>query len=293
MACYSPLQGWRDASGLIRFSARKGADVDVTVACGTCVGCRVARSRMWALRIVHESKLWDRNCFVTLTYDDDHLPPYGSLRYRDVQLFHKKLRHLGKFRFFAVGEYGSELSRPHYHVCYFGAFPRDARRLRSLSEERFVSWESTEWAELWTQGFVHIGELNYQSAAYASGYIFKKLHGDLGASHYKRIDEDGVWHPLEPEFARMSNRPGIGADWYHRYAADFHARDFAVHDGKRFPVPKYYDRLLERADPDSLARLKEERELSVIPFRSDNTPARLAVKAEVAAALIRHTDKRK
>ena len=100
VACYNPLNGYRDASGAIRFSARKGTDAEVTVPCGVCIGCRISRSRMWALRIVHESKLWDRNCFVTLSYDDVALPPHGSLRYRDVQLFHKKLRKAhGAFRF--------------------------------------------------------------------------------------------------------------------------------------------------------------------------------------------------
>ena len=121
MACYSPLSGFYDKSGAVVFSRREGTDVEVTVPCGTCVGCRIARSRMWALRIVHESKLWDRNCFVTLSYAPEHLPAYGSLSYPDVQRFHKRLRfHYGRFRFFAAGEYGEELSRPHYHVCYFG-----------------------------------------------------------------------------------------------------------------------------------------------------------------------------
>ena len=95
---------------------------------------------MWALRCMHEAKLHDRNCFVTLTYDDLHLPPHGSLRYRDIQLFHKKLRRrVGAFRFFLCGEYGEQLGRPHYHACYFGMFPPDAKRLRSLSQEKHVS----------------------------------------------------------------------------------------------------------------------------------------------------------
>lgn len=97
------------------------------------------------------------------------------------------------------------------------------------------------------------------SAAYAAGYIFKKIHGDLAKTHYQRIDADGVCHSVEPEFARMSLRPGIGRGWYERYASDFHTHDYAVHDGRRFPVPKYYDRLLEEAtriDSQSCARIE-------------------------------------
>lgn len=291
VACFSPLQGFYDASGRVVFSRRSGTDVEVTVPCGTCVGCRVRRSRMWALRIVHESKLHDRNCFVTLTYEDSRLPPHGSLRYADVQAFHKRLRfHSGPFRFFAVGEYGEKLTRPHYHVCYFGYYPEDAKRLRSLSAERFASFSSESLSKIWGLGHVHIGELTYASAAYASGYIFKKLHGDQGANYYKRVDADGVWHPIEPEFARMSLRPGIGFRWYQRHAPDFHTHDYAVLDGKRFPVPKYYDRLLERADPVRLSELKEDRERAALPHRADNHPDRLVVKAEVARAKIAHTD---
>lgn len=291
VACYSPLSGFRTEAGTISFSRRQGTDLEVTVPCGTCVGCRVQRSRMWSLRIVHESKLWDRNSFVTLTYDDFRLPAHGSLLYRDIQLFHKKLRkRVGPFRFFCVGEYGEQLSRPHYHVCYFNMFPSDAKRLRSLSEERFASYSSKMLEEVWGNGHVHVGELTYASASYAAGYIFKKLHGDLGADHYKRIDADGVWHPIEPEFCRMSLRPGIGRGWYERYASDFHTHDHAVLDGKCFPVPKYYDRLLERSNPVRYAELKEDRERRALPYRDDNRPDRLAVKAEVARAKIAHTD---
>lgn len=293
MACYRPLHGYRDKGGSIVFSARKGADIEVTVPCGQCIGCRVARSRMWALRCVHESKLWDRNCFVTLTYDDKHLPPFASLRYSDVQLFHKKLRKaVGPFRFFLAGEYGEVLGRPHYHACYFGFFPPDAKRLRSLSSERFPGYSSDLMVRLWGHGHVHIGEMTYASAAYCSGYIFKKVGGLQGADKYKRVDSDGVWQPIDPEFARMSLKPGIGADWYRRYVEDFHGRDYCVHDGKQFPVPKYYDRLLERCNETRISELREDRELRALPFRPDNVPSRLAVKAEVAEAKLRHSDKR-
>ncbi len=72
MPCYSPLKGWVDSdTGGIKFR-RDGAQATMEVACGQCLGCRLDRSRMWAMRIVHESSLYDDNCFVTLTYDDEH-----------------------------------------------------------------------------------------------------------------------------------------------------------------------------------------------------------------------------
>ena len=70
MPCYSPLKGWKDRfTGGIVFR-RENATEAMEVACGQCLGCRLDRSRMWAMRIVHESSLYDDNCFITLTYRD-------------------------------------------------------------------------------------------------------------------------------------------------------------------------------------------------------------------------------
>ena len=79
MPCYHPLQGWRKQGGGITFNLRDGfVDRPVTVSCGQCIGCRLERSRQWAIRCMHEASLHESNCFVTLTYSDDgikHLPP--------------------------------------------------------------------------------------------------------------------------------------------------------------------------------------------------------------------------
>ena len=73
MPCYSPLKGWKDRhTGGLSFR-RDNAFEKMEVACGQCLGCRLDYSRMWAMRIVHESTLHELdggNCFVTLTYRD-------------------------------------------------------------------------------------------------------------------------------------------------------------------------------------------------------------------------------
>lgn len=63
----------------------------IEVPCGHCVSCRIARSREWAVRLLHESEFWEEYCFVTLTYSDDNLVS-ASLVPRDLTLFFKKLR---------------------------------------------------------------------------------------------------------------------------------------------------------------------------------------------------------
>lgn len=284
MACFHPVPAYRTAAGEVVFAERAGVDSHLTLPCGQCVGCRVARARAWSLRCVHEAALHKFNCFLTLTYRPSDLPPGGSLRYRDFQLFMKRLRKAAKapVRFFVCGEYGDQLSRPHYHACLFGYDFPDKKPATYLGKPG--TWTSSKLDQLWQLGHTHLGELNVRSAGYAARYCLKKVTGDLAAKHYERVDQDGVVHHLEPEFARMSLRPGVGAEWFGRFRSDVVNRDYVIHDGSSYPVPRYYDRLLERDDPNRLAEMKEDRETKAIPLRPDATPARLAVREEVERA---------
>jgi len=154
--------------------------------CGQCMPCRINRRRLWTARMMLESLLHSHNSFVTLTYDNDHLPRDGSVVPSHLQLFLKRLRASISprvIRFYGVGEYGDRTKRPHYHVVIFG--------LVYINELRSA----------WTKGMVHVGELNKDSAGYCAGYITKSLTKKddprLGGRH--------------PEFCRMSLKPGIGA----------------------------------------------------------------------------------
>ena len=119
MACFHPVIGFRAKypnpdSGRtpLVFSARDAADPDdpLKIPCGRCIGCRLERSRQWAIRCVHEASLYERNCFITLTFSPEHFPKDRSLNKRDFQLFIKRLRK--KFgpgvRYFHCGEYGEQ-----------------------------------------------------------------------------------------------------------------------------------------------------------------------------------------
>ena len=95
MACYAPLHGFRAAGGQVTFNRREGfLDLPLTVSCGSCIGCRLERSRQWAVRIMHEAQMHDSNSFLTLTYNDEHLPANGSLKLSDFQQFCRNLRKL-------------------------------------------------------------------------------------------------------------------------------------------------------------------------------------------------------
>ena len=91
MACYPPLPAWRTADGKVVFREGTDAVASLFLPCGRCVGCRLERSRQWSVRIMHEAQFYADSSFITLTYDDDHIPPFGSLFYPDFQGFMKRL----------------------------------------------------------------------------------------------------------------------------------------------------------------------------------------------------------
>lgn len=75
--------------------------------CGTCSECQISKSKDWSARCYLESLKWAQNCFITLTYDNKHLPKNRTLVKRDLQLFWKRFRKRGyKVRYMACGEYG-------------------------------------------------------------------------------------------------------------------------------------------------------------------------------------------
>nr|QJB19142.1 MAG: replication initiator protein [Microvirus sp.] len=286
MTCHAPLQGYRSASSKgITFNLKEGyRDFPMSVPCGQCLGCRIDKSRQWALRCVHEASLHELSCFVTLTYDDQHLPPGGTLVKRDLQLFIKKLRRFHEYhntlpdgtkpapiRFYACGEYGEGLERPHYHVLFFGLQFGDARK-HSLSKSGLEQLVSDRLDAIWGRGHCYIGKVSFQSAAYCARYVIKKVTGDRASAHYEgRI----------PEFSTMSTKPGIGSGWFDKYKSDAFPSDFLVHQGKRIPVPKFYtDKLSDK----ELKPIKRRRKQYALDKAHDNTPQRLAVRAEVLEA---------
>lgn len=257
MPCYHPIPAWyakkRNESGKrgIVFNPADGfKDRKLEVPCGRCIGCQLERSRQWAVRCMHESKEYDANCFVTLTYDPAHVPVLpGSnvqtLRPRDYQLFMKRLRLVKPgVRFFQCGEYGEQFSRPHHHAILFNCHFADSRFLKTKAGIELYT--SEELDELWGLGQCTVGAVTFESAAYVARYCMKKLEGkDYG---------DRV-----AEFATMSRRPGIGAAFLERFRSDIYPSDECVVRGVACRPPRYYDSRLEKVAPSVLSRVKARR----------------------------------
>jgi len=258
MPCYHPIKGYRSRTGRdpvtgkwpVVFDFKNGyLDKQVTIPCGKCIGCRLDRSRQWAVRCVHESRLYDQNSFITLTYKDNP----ESLNVEDFQKFMKRLRkkyHGKSIRFFHCGEYGDNFNRPHHHACLFN-HDFDDKKLWKKTEGGNL-YISEELNNLWPYGYHLIGSVTWESAAYVARYVTKKITGEKAEEHY---------NGRKPEYITMSRKPGIGKNYWDRYKSDMLAIDQVVmRDGKLLRVPRFYDKLLEIDDPEAINRIRNNRQ---------------------------------
>ena len=286
MACFKPLTAWKTESGEVVWSERGAISRELTLPCGQCVGCRLERSRQWAVRVMHESQMHLGNSFVTLTYDDDHVPSDGSLNYRHYQLFMKRLRKkIGPVRFYMAGEYGEKFGRPHYHACLFGAYFGDRQLFKRMGSGCDI-YTSELLSSVWTDGFASVGELTFESAAYVARYCMKKVTGDKADEHYRRTDFiTGESYSIEPEFNRMSLRPGIGASWLDKYKTDVYPHDHVISNGFPAKPPRYFDQRLAVIDPDTSEFMELVRYRKKMASCSlDQSRDRLEVREKVARA---------
>ncbi|QCQ84958.1 replication initiator protein [Blackfly microvirus SF02] len=231
---------------------------------------------------MHERQCHDSAVFVTLTYDDEHVPYGGVLHYRHFQLFMKKLRFRLSIpvRFFMCGEYGDTTWRPHYHAALFGVSFGDRQPWRK-SGAGFQLYRSELLDSLWDFGSAEIGELSFESAAYIARYCMKKITGDRATAHYERLLPDtGEIIGLPPEFARMSLKPGIGAEWFRRFAPEVLTHNGCVVDGRVLNVPRFYQKMMS---DDDLHDFTMQR-YNLLEGGTDNSYDRLRVRELVARA---------
>lgn len=199
--------------------------------CGKCMSCRINRTSSWTLRLLYENYSNPDAIFVTLTYNDENLPGDNSLHKEHLQAFFKALRQdikcqglNKKVRYFACGEYGDKNERPHYHAIIFGLSDSD-EDIKLVSD----NWHYCD-SFLFDKKHKGIGTVTKDSMRYVTGYIQKKLFGDVAEEEYKE---------RVPPFQLCSR--GLGLDGF--LALDY---EFAKENGyiplgkKKLPIPKYY-----------------------------------------------------
>lgn len=297
MPCYSPLQGFKskhineNGKRPIEFKRAHGfIDLGLTVPCGNCIGCRIDRSRSWAARCMHESKMHAQNCFITLTYNDANNPPGGTLVKSDLQKFFRSLRDRGyTFRYFACGEYGDLTKRPHYHALIFGMDFSEDRRKHSTTNSGFPQYTSKILTDTWGKGHCTVSAFSYATAAYTARYVMKKIRGKNASDDpvYTRLNlVTGELFQAESEFALMSRKPGLGSMWYDRYKRDTFPSDFIIVDGKKHTVPRFYLEKLKLEDERTFKKIRGKRAKAREETVADNTSDRLYTKMEVKKSKI-------
>lgn len=290
MACYHPMTGivvgetlngkkkivfakpFQDLSGVPE-------DKLLRIPCGQCIGCRLEYSRQWANRCMMEAQFHEENWFLTLTYDDEHVPinaetddngelvgePVMTLVKRDFQLFMKRLRkEFGnqKLRFYACGEYGSKTFRPHYHAIIFG-LKLDDLKIYKRNFQGDILYNSPRLERCWKNGFCVAANVTWETCAYTARYVMKKAKG-VGKEVYASLG-------VEPEFVLMSRKPGIAHQFFELYGDSIYEHDRVyLSDKKRgiaFRPPRYFDMLYDVDHPDKLELIKHARKTVAKAFQ--------------------------
>lgn len=228
-----------DLSSLKQLSARYGKDTVIPLPCGNCLPCRINKSKEWAVRCVLESLGYDDNLFITLTYDDAHIPSDSLLHRDDVQKFIKRLRNKYPVRYFGCGEYGTKNKRPHYHLILFGLKLPDLKPIgNGLYESKIIT-------DLWPYGFNYIGFVSYSSCNYVAGYATKK-----------------VFNNVSDEFLMASTDPGIGYYWIKEYLPKVLEYDSVFGpfgSSKLAKLPRYFEKIAEKLDGEKYVEVKAKR----------------------------------
>ncbi len=276
MACYKPISAYRGCDGTIGFKHREDS-YDIQFPCGNCIGCRLEKSRVWAVRMMHEAQMHEENSFITLTYRPEDLPADLSVNVVHFQDFMKRLRSRlapRRIRFFHCGEYGEELARPHYHAIIFGfAFP-DRSYFKTVNGCRY--FKSAFLEDVWSAGYSIVGNVSFESCAYVARYVVKKMNGELAHDHYFALDErTGELKAVSPEYCTMSRRPGLGASWFDEFGSEVVRSDSVVLRGIEMKPPRFYESMFDELD---LEAVKGDRVVASYKRDSDNTPDRLRVR---------------
>lgn len=243
-----------------------------TIPCGRCIGCRLQRRKQWADRAVLELPYHDSNLFITLTYDDDHLPyakGYANdgsilmtptLVKKDLQNFWKNLRRAfpeQKIRYLACGEYGTSVEhthRSHYHAIVFGLSLPDLVPFKKNELGDFL-YTSKTLENIWKKGFCLVGEATHESIGYVAGYVAKKKYGK-DAAIYEQLG-------IVPEFLTMSRKPGLARQYYEDHKKDLFEKTkyfFPTRDNVGSACPsRYFNDLFEHDFNPTDVQLRKER----------------------------------
>lgn len=148
------------------------------------------------------------------------------------------------------GEYGSKKGRPHHHAILFGfQFPD----LKEIYEDGKKYYTSDILSALWPFGIHRIGDCTYNSCAYVSRYVTKKINGN---------NQDLFYNGRKPEYITYSTKPVLGANYFKKnYKEIVNTQEVCVVADKKYTcrMPKSYDNILKNIDKNIYNEMKEKR----------------------------------
>lgn len=243
----------------------------IEVRCRHCLPCLGHRQAEWITRLSQEFKASpDGVYFVTLTYDDEHLPKkhvgpdrdLPSIRSADIIKFNRDLRkrfqqgfyndrvlldsgwsfsptriELPKcqYKYYITSEYGPLTHRPHYHG-FFSRLPEDEDLVFDL------------FNAMWGKGFITCEKGKSEACA---NYVSKYLINDSLVPVDLRVDRPRAWMSKGLGEMYLDNEKML--DWHRSAPLD---RLFVPsRNGDKGVMPRYYrDKIL---DDDMKAGLQD------------------------------------
>lgn len=268
---------------------KRGSDMRYQlIPCRHCWSCQLKYAAQWATRIVCETKRHTHNYFITLTYDDEHLPIMDSIEWidqngkkhktendgtwidgclnpKDVNRFINTLRKhferqgIEDIKYFYAGEYGSENGRPHYHMILMGA-PLDMNQFYSMKYDKnnFLHWKSKQLEKWWAKGFVDVAEVEWGNASYVARYCMKKIDNENDPEKYAEVGKI-------KEYVRMSRRPSIGRIYWEENKNHLLENDEIIQKNVKgkitpMPIPDAWMKLLKDQNPEMYEKIKISRQ---------------------------------
>lgn len=215
----------------------------MSLPCGKCAVCITRRASQWSFRLMNHYKHQSNGLFITLTYESPPMTKNGfmTLKKEDLQLFFKRLRKINKEKisYYAVGEYGSQTERPHYHLIIFNTTEENCNRSWNINGSKI--------------GIVHAGTLTEASVGYTLKYLSKPNKIP------KHANDDRL-----KEFSLMSKK--IGANYLTPAMILWHKNDLdnrmyvPLKQGQKISLPRYYkDKIYTQEERQQIAKVSKKR----------------------------------
>lgn len=320
MSCKHLQYGWRTENGIIYKDPLRKHGEPVCRPCGICIDCRLDYSRQWAIRCKHEASLHEKNCVVTLTYSDENIPKgwwdksdekkpkwveapgtidpdagpawmkrlRAKIQYEREQL-HKPWNPKDAIKTYGCAEYGcndpkcgrpwcGHNMRPHYHIILFNYDFPDKKVTQTTQGRNYYTSQILE--QTWGLGGCQIMDMNFETAAYVSRYVTKKLSGPNWEKYEsERIKRGKQKHAygakLKEQSICIAQQTGIASEWWKINKEKIHSNDLMYVNGQKIKPVKYYDHKYEIEKPNEYEKIKQKRKKEIQKY-IDETDQRMA-----------------